>query len=365
MTSDYPSAGRAAYRGAGVDTDEADLGLNRLVQRIASTWPPAGNFGAVKLPIGYFANVVDIGSTGLAICTDGVGSKAIIAELINKYDTIGIDCVAVNVNDLICVGARPVSLVDYIAVEHADAQMLEAIAIGLAEGARQAGISIAGGEIAQLEDMVRGFDLAGTAVGTVALDKIITGRDLEPGDRIIGIESSGIHSNGLSLARNAFFKRENPLPLSYPLPGTGVPLGEELLRPTLIYVPEIMEILKKVPDVKALINITGDGFLNLSRVHNPHVGFRIDDLPSTPEIFKLIQHHGNVATPEMFEVYNMGVGFCVIVSEVSVSVVLQILETHGRKAWVIGTVVEDGSKSVGVDATRPQLIGHGKHFRER
>src|SRR5206468_6873403 len=140
------------------------------------TWPARDQFGGVQLQIGYFANVIDIGGTGLAICTDGVGSKAIIAQLMNRYDTIGIDCIAVNVNDLICVGAQPVSLVDYIAVERVDAQVLDAIAIGLAEGAAQAGISISGGETAQLEDVVHGFDLAGTAVGTVSLDKIVTGR---------------------------------------------------------------------------------------------------------------------------------------------------------------------------------------------
>ena len=141
-----------------------------IAELIADALRPRGKFGAVELPIGYFANVIDIGATGLAICTDGVGSKAIIAQLMSCYDTIGIDCIAMNVNDLICVGALPVSLVDYIAVERVDAQMLDAIAIGLADGAAQAGISISGGETAQLEDVVRGFDLAGTAVGTVALE---------------------------------------------------------------------------------------------------------------------------------------------------------------------------------------------------
>src|SRR6266481_946889 len=148
MTTDH-SAASHAYRDSGVDTDEADVGLNRLVKRIARTWPARDQFGGVQLQIGYFANVIDIGGTGLAICTDGVGSKAIIAQLMNRYDTIGIDCIAVNVNDLICVGARPVSLVDYIAVEQVDALVLDAIAIGLAKGAEQAGISISGGEIAQ------------------------------------------------------------------------------------------------------------------------------------------------------------------------------------------------------------------------
>jgi phosphoribosylformylglycinamidine cyclo-ligase len=362
MTTDHPLTSHAAYRDSGVDTDEADIGLSRLVKRITHTWPHRGDFGAVQLPIGYFANVIDIGGTGLAICTDGVGSKAIIAQLMNCYDTIGIDCIAMNVNDLICVGAQPISFVDYIAFEHVDAQILDSIAIGLADGAEQAGISISGGETAQLEDVVRGFDLAGTAVGTVPLDKIVTGRHLEPGDCVIGIESSGIHSNGLTLARKAFFKRERRLPLDYPMPRTGIPLGKELLCPTFIYVREVMEILRKVPDVKALINITSDGVLNLSRVDNTCVGFRIDELPPIPEIFKLIQEYGNVSTAEMFEVYNMGVGFCVVVGQSGVSLVLSILEQHRRKAWVIGEVIQDPTK--GVYLPRHRLEGHKKRFRE-
>ncbi|MGH7046053.1 MAG: AIR synthase related protein, partial [Stellaceae bacterium] len=155
------------YRKAGVDIAAAQAGLDKIIDRIRRTWPPAGAPGAVMLDIGYFANVIDIGGCGLAICTDGVGSKSVIAAMMNKYDTIGIDCVAMNVNDLICVGARPVSMVDYIAVETADAAMLEAIAIGLAAGARRAGISISGGEIAQLKGVVHGFDLVGMAVGLV------------------------------------------------------------------------------------------------------------------------------------------------------------------------------------------------------
>ncbi len=363
MTTDRdPLTAHTAYREAGVDTDEADIGLGRLVTRITPTWPRHGGFGTVLLPIGYFANVIDIGGTGLAICTDGVGSKAIIARLMNKYDTIGIDCVAMNVNDLICVGAQPVSLVDYIAVERVEAKILDAIAIGLAEGAAQAGVSISGGETAQMEDVVHGFDLAGTAVGTVALDKIITGRHVEPGDCVIGIESSGIHSNGLTLARKAFFKRDQPVSLEYRLPGGGVPLGEELLRPTLIYVSEVMDILRRVPDVKALTNITSDGLLNLSRVDNARVGFQIDELPPVPEIFTLIQEYGKVSTAEMFEVYNMGIGFCVVVGESDVGPVLSILEQHRRKAWVIGRAIEDPTK--GVYVPRHGLQGHKKRFRE-
>ncbi|MGH7048755.1 MAG: phosphoribosylformylglycinamidine cyclo-ligase, partial [Stellaceae bacterium] len=297
MTTDCSFTSHAAYRDSGVDTDEADIGLKRLVKRITHTWPPPDKSGGVQLRNGYFANVINIGGgMGLAICTDGVGSKAIIAQLMNRYDTIGIDCIAMNVNDLICVGAQPLSLVDYIAVERASAEILDAIGVGLANGAEQARISISGGEIAQLGDVVHGFDLAGTAVGMVPLDKILTGRHLEPGDRIIGIESNGIHSNGLSLARRALFKREKPLSLDYQIPETGIPLGEELLRPTLIYVREVLEILNRMSDIKALINITSDGLLNLSRVDNPRVGFRIDELSETPAIFKLIQRYGGVST---------------------------------------------------------------------
>src|SRR5258708_23583123 len=204
-----------------------------------------------------------------------------------RYDTMGIDCVGMNVNDVLCVGARPISMVDYIGVEEADADMLGAIAIGLAAGAKEAGVSISGGEISPLKDVIRGFDLVGTAVGLVPLDRIITGRDLVPGDIIIGLESSGIHSNGLTLARYVFFK-QGKLSVDHVFPELGISLVEELLRPTLIYVPEILEIIDNIPAVKALINITGDGLLNLPRV-DANVGFMIDDLPPVPPIFRLIQ----------------------------------------------------------------------------
>ncbi len=349
------------YRAAGVDNAAVDSGLHQIIERIKGTWPTAGGVGAVKLDIGYFANVIDIGGVGLAICTDGVGSKSIVADMLRKYDTIGIDCVAMNVNDVICVGARPISMVDYIAVETADAEMLGAIAVGLAEGARQAGISISGGEISTLKDVMRGFDLVGMAVGLVPLDRIITGRDLAPGDAIIGIESNGIHSNGLTLARHVFFKH-GKLSVDHVFPELGMSLGEELLRPTLIYVPEVLDIIEHVPTVKALINITGDGLLNLPRV-DAKVGFEIDNLPPAPPIFRLIQQHGTVADTEMFEVYNMGVGFCVLAADQDVGAILAILERHRRRAQVIGRVIADDSK--GVYLPDRKLAGHGKQFRRQ
>ncbi|MBV8739106.1 MAG: phosphoribosylformylglycinamidine cyclo-ligase [Alphaproteobacteria bacterium] len=347
------------YRAAGVDIAAAEAGLGKIIAAIKGTWPAAGQFGAVALDIGYFANVIDIGGgIGLAICTDGVGSKSIVAEMMKKYDTIGIDCVAMNVNDVICVGARPLSMVDYIAVGTADADMLGALAIGLAEGARQAGISISGGEIAQLKDLVTGFDLVGMAVGLVSLDRIIIGRDLAPGDIVIGIASSGIHSNGLTLARRAFFER-GKFGVDHVFPALGAPLGEELLRPTLIYVPEVLDILARVPSVKALVNITGDGLLNLPRVA-AKVGFELDNLPPTPPIFRLIEHYGEVDDPEMYEVFNMGIGFCVLAAERDCAPILAILQHHGRAAQVIGHVIADDSKSVHLPG--PGLIGQGKRF---
>ena len=346
------------HKKAGVDIDAAEAGLQQIVASIKQTWPAPGALGAVKLDIGYFANVIDIGGIGLAVCTDGVGSKTIIAQMMNRYDTIGIDCVAMNVNDAICVGARPISMVDYIAIERADAGILGAIAKGLAEGAKQAGISISGGEISQLKEVICGLDLIGMAVGIVPLDRIITGRDLAPGDVIIGLESSGIHSNGLTLARDVFFERAR-LPIDHVFPELEIPLGEELLRPTFIYVPEILDVINNVPNVKALINITGDGLLNLPRVH-AKVGFLIDDLPPVPPVFRLIQIQGDVSTAEMFEVYNMGVGFCILISEKDAATTLSILQRHGRRAQIIGRVIEDEDK--GVHLPRESLTGHGKAF---
>ncbi|MGH7089486.1 MAG: AIR synthase related protein, partial [Stellaceae bacterium] len=187
-----------SYAAAGVDTTEADAGLERLVRRVRGTWPAANAPGAVQLEIGYFANVIALNGVVLAICTDGIGSKAIVAQMMDRYDTVGIDCVAMNVNDLICVGARPLSLVDYIAVERAHPDLLDALSVGLTEGAKQANVSISGGEISQIKDIIKGarpgygFDLVGMAVGDVALDRVNSGRLVAPGDSVIGIASNGI-----------------------------------------------------------------------------------------------------------------------------------------------------------------------------
>ena len=352
------SGGRSdVYKESGVDTAEADAGLNHIIARVQRTWPRSG-LGRVVLPIGYFANVIELDGSGLALCTDGVGSKTMIADMMGKYDTIGIDCVAMNVNDLICVGAKPLSLVDYIAVERTDAAMLDAIGVGLCEGARQAAVSISGGETAQLKDVINGFDLVGMAVGSVALDKVIDGGAVRDGDVVIGVRSNGVHSNGLSLARKAFFDnhRYGVEKKFDELPGT---LGEELLRPTDIYVPEAMEILGEVRGVKALANITGDGLLNLLRVAAP-VGFVIDALIEPHPIFPLIQRHAEVDDAEMFEVFNMGIGFCYVVAEADAEATLAILKRHGRVAQRIGHAVADPEKTMRIPPRG--LLGQHKRF---
>jgi phosphoribosylformylglycinamidine cyclo-ligase len=285
-----------------------------------------------------------------------------IADMLGKYDTIGIDCVAMNVNDMICVGARPLSLVDYIAVERTDAAMLDAIGAGLCEGARMAGVSISGGETAQLKDVVRGFDLVGMAVGRVALDRVIDGSRVCPGDAVIGVRSNGVHSNGLSLARRAFFA-EGGYRAGQVLDELGTSIGEELLRPTHIYVAEALEIIERVPGVHALINITGDGLLNLARVAAP-VGFELEDLIEPHPVFGLIQRLAGVDDSEMFEVFNMGVGFCYVVDPAAAEATLAILREHGRSASRIGQGVADPEKTVRIPAKK--LAGRGKKFwRER
>ena len=328
------------YEAAGVHSDQAEAGLGRLVEHIKSTWSLGD--APVKLDFGYFANVIDVAGTGIAICTDGIGSKALVAQMLGKYDTVGIDCVAMNVNDLVCVGATPLTMVDYVAVESAQPAMLEAIGAGLAEGARRSNISISGGEIAQLKDIIKGhgaglgFDLAGTAIGRVDLDKINLGENVRAGDVIIGIASNGIHSNGLSLARRALFDIAGHDADTH-LDELGSTVGEELLRPTHIYVAEAIDVLDRLDAVGALVHITGDGFLNLTRV-KADVGFVIDDLPPAPPLFALIQRITGAAAMEMYHVFNMGIGFCLMVRPEAEAAAIAIVHGHGKGCQRIGYV---------------------------
>lgn len=344
---------RASYRTAGVDTNKEESGLKALVQLLHDTLAtrPSG-LGHVKLPFGFFANVIEVGDLGVAISTDGVGSKLLVAQLVGKYDTIGIDCIAMNVNDILCVGAEPLSLVDYIAVEEPNPVLLTEIAKGLRAGALTAGITIPGGEIAQVRDIIKGarpgygFDLAGTAIGTVPLDKIRVGQDIEPDDIVLGLRSTGVHSNGLTLARRLFDKYR---PTTH-VKGLGRSLGEELLVPTRIYVKEVLDVLGSGVDVKALMHITSDGFLNLLRVASS-TGYVIHSLPEPHPIFGVIQRELRVSTEEMYRVYNMGIGFCLVVSHRGdhAARAREILKRHDVECYEIGRAVRDPEKTVVIE----------------
>jgi phosphoribosylformylglycinamidine cyclo-ligase len=362
-----PSTPETTYQSVGVDTHTEELGLHLLTKQIEKTWPRNG-LGAVKLEIGAFANVLDIGGgLGLAISADGVGSKVLIAQAMEKYDTVGIDCVAMNVNDIICVGARPLSMVDYIAIEEAEPNVLAEIAKGLTEGAQKAGISIPGGEIAQLPDVFRkhecgvAFDIAGMAVGTVQLDRILVGKGMQPGDVVIGIASSGIHSNGVTLARKVLLTADSTV-RSAPKELCGRTIGEELLTPTHIYVQEAVELLEKGIPVRAFAHITSDGFLNLPRVAPEGLGFELANLLREPPIFSLIRERGGVHDTQMFVVYNMGVGFCIVVAPEGADAALATVCRHGKMAQVIGRVIEDRDQAVYI--TEKRLKGIDKTFYE-
>ncbi|ETX07301.1 MAG: hypothetical protein ETSY2_11970 [Candidatus Entotheonella gemina] len=363
METSVPEPG-TTYQAAGVDNERADLGLKRIISRVRQTWPQGNEPGALQLDIGHYASVIDAGGIGLAIATDGIGSKAIIAQMVDRYDTVGIDCVAMNANDLICVGATPLSMVDYMAVQDPHPDLLDDLSKGLCAGAEMANISISGGETAQLPSVITGykegfgFDLAGTAVGTVPLGKIIVGRGIEPGDVVVGIESNGIHSNGLSLARYIFFEQHD-YTVETRFPELRQPLGDELLEPTHIYVREALAVLSSDVALKALVHITGDGFLNLNRVDS-EVGFVIDQLPPVPPIFSLMQQLGQVSDEEMFRVFNMGVGFCMIVPAHEAERVISIVNEHGKQAYAIGYAVADPEKHIHI--VQKGIVGKGKTF---
>ncbi|MDD5559919.1 phosphoribosylformylglycinamidine cyclo-ligase [Candidatus Methylomirabilis sp.] len=360
--------GEASYLGAGVDVEREEQVLSRVIETVSETFAFVRGVGKPVLPIGFFANVIDLGhGMGLALSTDGVGTKLMVAERMRKFDTVGIDCVAMNVNDVLCVGARPTTFLDYIAVQQANPDLIDQLMQGLKEGARRAGVAICGGEIAQVREMLAseregwGCDLVGMCVGHVPLDKVIVGRAVTPGDVIIGIRSSGIHSNGLTLARQVLFT-QNKYSVDTRFEELGRTLGEELLEPTLIYVPEVVEALERSLAINGLAHITSDGLLNLLRLDTkPHaVGYVIDRFPPIPPIFSLIQKSGGIPDHEMFQVFNMGIGFCAVVAEADAESFVEIVKHHGREALQIGHVVSDPEQKVVI---RPRgLVGQGNRF---
>jgi phosphoribosylformylglycinamidine cyclo-ligase len=338
-----------SYDSAGVQTLQVEGGLRDLAAWVTKTF----DFNAAKplLPLGYYANVLQVTpDLGIAISTDSVGTKVLVAEEMEQYDTVGIDCIAMNANDIVCVGARPVAMVDFIAVERADPRVLGAIAKGLHEGARRAGISIPGGEVAQLGKMIRGvrdgsgFELIGTCIGTVHPQRLLIGTDARPGDIVVGIASSGIHSNGFTLARRVLFDHAR-LKVTDRVPELDCTIGEALLRPTYLYVKEAVEMIDQGLAIRAMLHITGEGFLNLPRVEAP-VGFVIDALLDTPPICSVIQSRGEIDDPQMYRVFNMGVGFCVVVDPKDAARVIAIAKQHGKHAAPIGYTVADPERRV-------------------
>jgi phosphoribosylformylglycinamidine cyclo-ligase len=324
----------SAYARSGVSqaaAGDAVAALVKSLQRIDTGKPSR----LVPLP-GHYASVLRLDDRmGLALSTDTVGTKMVVAERVGRYDTIGIDCVAMNVNDVICVGAEPIAMLDFILTERADPEITGQLGIGLARGAELAGVEIPGGEIAQVGDIVTGHELGGSCVGLVHLDAIVTGADVRPGDPVIGLPSSGLHSNGYTLARRAL--------ADVPLDDQrlGRPLGDVLLEPTQIYVRAILELLRSEVDVRGLAHITGEGFDNLRRL-DADVGYEIDDPLPVPPIFDLIQDLGEISDREMREVFNMGCGFCCVVAGQDEGRALELL--RGRYS---------GAKRVGRATDRP------------
>lgn len=334
-----------AYAAAGVDTDEADRAVGKIVGALRRAVPDEGS-RVVPLP-GHYASVLKIApGLGLAIATDGVGSKLVVAEQTGRIDTVGIDCVAMNVNDLVCVGAEPIAMVDYIAVEESNPERLGQIADGIAEGARQANIEVPGGEVAVLPELISGhpsptgFDLCGAAVGTVALGEIVTGAEIAVGDALVGVPSSGLHSNGYTLARKALLDQGGLSLDDTPAELGGASVADALLEPTVIYVRAALALLRSDVTVRGLSHITGGGVANLLRL-GEGVGYAIDTPLPVGGIFPLVQRLGGVSEREMWEVFNMGCGLVAIVPAEQADATAALLGEHHPGAAVIGTVTAD------------------------
>ncbi|MBA2364888.1 MAG: phosphoribosylformylglycinamidine cyclo-ligase [Actinobacteria bacterium] len=355
------------YDDVGVRGQEHALGA--VLRHLGPTLVNAAPY-EVLTRFGHYASVLRLSEDlGLAVCTDGVGSKTMIAATLDRYDTIGFDCMAMNVNDLLCVGARPVALVDYLGVNTLDGARTGAILEGLGAAAHEAGVAVVGGELAQLPGVIgsdglgagdeRAFDLVGTAFGVVDPSRLVLGQDVSPGDVLIGLHSSGIHSNGLSLARRvlldsgAYRLDEQPSPLERAL-------GDELLEPTRLYVAPIRALWDDGVHPVGLVHITGDGFFNLCRLE-ADVGYVIDSLPEEPPVFSLIQKSGDISDAEMFRVFNMGVGFVAVLRASEVERALEVLAAAGCPASVIGAVTErSGTVEIAARGLVGRLDGPGR-----
>jgi len=334
------------YREAGVDIGAGDEAVRRIGPLAASTRRPEvlGGIGAfasfVALPAGYREPV-------LVSSTDGVGTKLAVAFAADRHDTVGIDLVAMGVNDLLVHGAEPLYFLDYLAMHRVEPTRVEAIVAGVAEGCRRAGCALVGGETAEMSALYAPgeYDLAGFAVGVVERGGIVTGAGVAPGDRVLGLASSGLHSNGYTLARKVIFERLG-LKLGDTVPGLGRSIAEELLEPTRIYVRPVLELIRSVP-VIAMAHVTGGGITeNLPRVLPEGCQAVIDaGAWPVPPIFRVIQEGGQVEEPEMRRTFNMGLGYLLVVRAGDADRAAGSLTAAGERVYEVGEI-RHGTRSV-------------------
>lgn len=339
------------YRDAGVDIDAGDEFVDRITPLVRSTFRPEvltdlGGFGGLfRLQASRYADPV------LVSGTDGVGTKLKVAFLMDKHDSVGIDLVAMCVNDIVVSGAEPLFFLDYFATGKLSVQTAENVLRGIADGCRQAGCALIGGETAEMPSFYRDgeYDLAGFAVGVVDRPKLIDGRGISPGDALIGVASSGLHSNGYSLARKILLE-DCGYAVTSRIAGLEESLGDTLLVPTKIYAKLVSALIGEIP-VKGLAHITGGGMTeNLPRILPDSCVARLrhGSWP-VPKIFEVIQQAGQVDPEEMYRVFNMGIGLIVVVSPDAAARVLSVIEREGERAWVIGTVASAGAEGRRVD----------------
>ncbi|WP_273127905.1 phosphoribosylformylglycinamidine cyclo-ligase [Bacillus weihaiensis] len=342
------------YKQAGVDIEAGYEAVSRMKKHVAKTIRP-GVLGG----LGGFGGMFDLSELPyrnpvLVSGTDGVGTKLKLAFLTDKHDTIGVDAVAMCVNDILAQGAEPLFFLDYLAVGKAVPEKIEQIVKGIADGCEQAGCALVGGETAEMPGLYEmdEYDVAGFSVGAVEKEKIVTGQTIEPGHVLVGLSSSGIHSNGYSLVRKILLE-DNKLDLKEVYEPFEETLGEVLLTPTKIYVKPVLEALKKYP-IDGMAHITGGGFIeNIPRMLPEGTGAEIDygSWP-IPSIFDFIQEKGQVDKEDLFNVFNMGIGFVLAVQENHLHGVIQELESHGEKAFIIGRVTKGEGVTFGGGALR-------------
>ncbi|MGG0644406.1 phosphoribosylformylglycinamidine cyclo-ligase [Sporosarcina gallistercoris] len=337
-----------AYKSAGVDIEAGYEAVSRMKKHVLKTMRPQvlsglGGFGGI-----FDLSQLDLQEPVLVSGTDGVGTKLMLAMMMDQHDTIGIDCVAMCVNDIIVQGAEPLYFLDYIACGKADPEKIESIVKGIADGCAQAGCALIGGETAEMPGLYseEEYDVAGFTVGACEKQDLITGQNIQPGDCIIGLASSGIHSNGYSLVRKVLLE-DSEMDLTEVVPELGCSLGEELLKPTKIYVKSILAAMKEF-DIKGMAHITGGGFIeNLPRMMPEDLGVEIESGTwEIQPIFKLIQEKGNIAREDMYNIFNMGIGMALVVQEETADALLDLFEKHGEHAYRIGHVVNGSGVTI-------------------